>query len=195
MLCVFDFDGTLADSKSAYYKTFHLYAQKNNFPAPSQQMMDGVFGNPNPSLIEGWGDLETFKKHLDNVFSLVDDVLCENPHCMPLFSGIFKLLENLRNDNIELAIVTSRNLKPLLAVMDSHRITSFFKIIRSAQDMLDHGYRGKPHPDKLESVLKETACLPQNALMIGDTHMDMEMAKMRTLKQLAFLGGIMTKTL
>lgn len=47
MLCAFDFDGTLADSKYAYYKTLHRYAAQHNFPVPSQLEMDMAFGNPN----------------------------------------------------------------------------------------------------------------------------------------------------
>lgn len=177
MLCVFDFDGTLADSKSAYHETVRRYAIKNNLPLPSFQEMDMAFGNPNPPFFKGWGDMDEFKQHLETIFLLVDDVLCEEPTCMPLFPGVFDLLQNLKNDNVTLAIVTSRNLVPLLAVMDAHKITPFFKTIRSAQDMIDHGYRGKPHPDKLNCVLKEIGVPLEKALMIGDTFMDIEMGK------------------
>jgi hypothetical protein len=48
MLCAFDFDGTFADSKSAYYKTVLLFAAQNDFALPSQLEMDMAFGNPNP---------------------------------------------------------------------------------------------------------------------------------------------------
>jgi phosphoglycolate phosphatase len=177
MLCVFDFDGTLDDSKSAYYKTVLRYAEQNNFTVPTQLEMDMAFGNPNPPLFEGWGDPEKFQQHLDNVFLLVDDVLCEDPTCMPLFPGVFNLLEDLRNDDVVLSIVTSRNLTPLLTVMDAHKITSFFKTIRSAQDMIDRGYRGKPYPDKLNCVLREFNCPCEKAVMVGDTFMDIKMAK------------------
>ncbi len=177
MLCIFDFDGTLADSKSAYYKTVLRYAEQNNFKVPSQLDMDMAFGNPNPPIFEGWGDPAEFMQHLDKVFLLVDDVLCEDPSCMPLFPEVFNLLKYLRNDDVVLSIVTSRNLIPLLTVMDAHKITPFFKTIRSAQDMIDHGYRGKPHPDKLHSVLKELNVPSKKAVMVGDTFMDIKMAK------------------
>lgn len=177
MLCVFDFDGTLADSKSAYYTTVLRYAKQHGFKTPSEYEMDMAFGNPNPPIFEGWGDSQEFLSHLDNIFLLVDDVLCEDPACMPLFPGVFDLLANLTKDDLSLSIVTSRNLVPLLTVMDYHKITHFFKTIRSAQDMIDHGYRGKPYPDKLNSVLKEFDCHPEKAAMIGDTSMDIGMAK------------------
>lgn len=177
MLCVFDFDGTLADSKAAYYKTVQRYAVQNDFKVPTLQQMDMAFGNPNPPLFEDWGNTETFKIHLDNIFTLVDDVLSEDPLCMPLYPDIFNLLENLINDRVILAIVTSRNLSPLRTVMDAHNITQFFKTIRSAQDMIDHGYRGKPYPDKLNCVLRELNQPARKTIMVGDTFMDIKMAK------------------
>lgn len=194
MLCAFDFDGTLADSKSAYYKTVLRYAAQNNFPVPSQQEMDMAFGNPNPPLFKGWGSSEEFLQHLDNVFLLVDDVLCEDPTCMPLFPGVFKLLEELKKDNVLLSIVTSRNLKPLLTVMDVHKITPFFKTMRSAQDMIDRGYRGKPHPDKLNCVLREFDFPCEKAVMVGDTFMDIKMAKNAGVKAVGVLWGYHDET-
>jgi phosphoglycolate phosphatase len=189
MLCVFDFDGTLADSKSAYYKTVLRYASQHNFVVPSQLEMDMAFGNPNPPLFEGWGNTAEFLQHLDNIFLLVDDVLCEDPTCMPLFPKIFHVLETLKNEGVLLSIVTSRNLKPLLAVMDEHKITPLFKTIRSAQDMIDRGYRGKPHPDKLNCVLRELNYPCEKAVMVGDTFMDIKMAKNSGVKAVGVAWG------
>lgn len=176
MLCAFDFDGTLADSKAAYYTTVKQYAEKNSFPLPSEHEMNMAFGNPNPPFFKNWADPSAFQHHLETIFLMVDDILCENPSCMPLYDEVFELLEALVSQGNVLSIVTSRNLKPLLAVLKAHKIESFFKSIRSAQDMIDRGYRGKPHPDKLECVLREFHCHPSNAIMVGDTSMDMQMA-------------------
>ena len=189
MLCVFDFDGTLADSKLAYYQTVLRYAEQNNFAMPSLQEMDMAFGNLNPPFFEGWGSPAEFLQHLDAVFLLVDDVLCEDPTCMPIFPGVFNLLEELKNDDVVLSIVTSRNLKPLLAVMNAHKIIPFFKTIRSAQDMINRGYRGKPHPDKLNCVLREFNCSCEKAVMVGDTFMDIKMAKNAGVKAVGVSWG------
>jgi phosphoglycolate phosphatase len=177
MLCAFDFDGTLADSKFAYYTAVKQYAEQNAFPLPSTHDMDMAFGNPNPPFFKGWGNPTNFQPHLDKIFLMVDDILCHDPHCMPLYNGIFEFLERLYKNNISMAIVTSRNLKPLQAVLKAHKIDMFFKAIRSAQDMIDRNYRGKPYPDKLNCVLKEFKVTPSQAIMIGDTFMDIQMAK------------------
>jgi len=179
MLCAFDFDGTLADSRVAHYHTVHLYAKIHGFPMPPKNEMDAVFGNPEPSFIfEGWTDnVEVFKRQLLDIYGMADDVLCNDPSVMPLFEGIPDLLDNLRHKNIDLAIVTSRSLNPLQIVMQKHKIDGFFKTIRSHHDVENNGYRGKPYPDKLNCVLKEFKKSPREAIMIGDTSMDMQMAK------------------
>lgn len=190
MLCAFDFDGTLADSKPIYYKAIKVYSQQSNLKIPLQPEMDVVFGNPNPPIIfEGWGELKRFKGHLETVYAMTDDLICDQPSDMPLFEGIRDLLEDLNQHGFTLAIVTSRALQPILALIEYHKISSFFKTIRSAQDVIDRGYRGKPHPDKLNCVLKEMAYLPEKSIMIGDTLMDMVMAKSAGVKAVGVSWG------
>jgi HAD superfamily hydrolase (TIGR01549 family) len=163
--------------------------QQNKLPLPSVDELDMAFGSPQPPQFKGWGSYEESKQHLYNIFLKVDDVLCEDPACMPLYPGIYEMLEDLKCNDIELAIVTSRNLKPILRVMDTHQITPYFSSIRSAQDMIDQGYRGKPHPDKLNCVLREFDCPADKAIMVGDTHMDIQMAKNAGVFALGVLWG------
>lgn len=90
MLCAFDFDGTLADSKPAYYKTVLRYAAQNKFPMPSQQEMHMAFGNPNPPLFKGWGDPVEFLPHLSQpIVGTVEKItkkssLVSKPHAILL---------------------------------------------------------------------------------------------------------------
>lgn len=189
MLCAFDFDGTLGDSKSVCYKALKIYSQKNGLKTPPHSDMNRVFGNPTPPIIfEGWGDMEAFKTHLLNIYVMTDDLICDQPSDTPLYSGIQDLLIDLSKDFV-LTIVTSRALKPIRALIKHHRIESYFKAIRSDQDVIDRGYRGKPHPDKLNCVLKETGFHPNKTVMIGDTLMDMSMAKSAGVKAIGVSWG------
>lgn len=193
MLCGFDFDGTLADSKAVYYKTIHHYADKHHLKLPSQPQMDMAFGSPTPPLFHGWGNPEELKKHLDEISDLIDKKLCEEPTFMPLFPGVYDLLTTLKNTGITLAIITSRELAPLLSVMEAHKILSFFKTIRSSQDLREHGYRDKPYPDLLKSALKELKISPKKTFMIGDTWMDIKMAQKAHVTAVGVTWGYQTE--
>jgi phosphoglycolate phosphatase len=189
MLCAFDFDGTIGDSKSVCYKALKLYSKQTGLKIPAYSDMNHVFGNPNPPIIfEGWGEIEAFKKHLLNIYEMTDNLICDQPSDAPLFPGIQDLLSDLSKDFV-LTIVTSRALKPIQALIQHHKIASHFKAIRSDQDIIDRGYRGKPYPDKLNCVLKETGFHPQKAVMIGDTLMDMGMAKNAGVKAIGVSWG------
>ncbi|HEV2613551.1 MAG TPA: HAD family hydrolase [Gammaproteobacteria bacterium] len=177
MFCGFDFDGTLADSKTVYYKAVHQYAEKNQLKLPAQHEMNMAFGNPHPPLFEGWGNREKLIQRLDEISEIIDDKLCQDPLSMPLFPGVFNLLESLQKDGILLAIVTSRASRPLLRVMEAHKLLPFFKTIRSEQNVSENNCRDKPHADLLNSALKELNVAHKNAIMIGDTWMDIQMAK------------------
>jgi phosphoglycolate phosphatase len=177
MHCAFDFDGTLADSKSIYYKAIQVYSHQKGLKIPVKSDMDIVFGHPNPPIVfEGWGKLEGFTDHLHAIYFMTDDLICNQPSDMPLYPKITEMLEDLSQD-FTLSIVTSRSIKPIRALLDYHEIGTFFKTIRSDQDVIDRGYRKKPHPDKLNCVLRELACPAERSVMIGDTLMDMAMAK------------------
>lgn len=176
MLCVFDFDGTLANTRTPYYQALEAYADENGFSLPSQYEIDLAFGNPNPPLFPGWGTEETFMQHLRNVYSLVDNILCCNPEQAPFYEGIPELLQDLKDQGMHLSVVTSRKLNPLVSVLRYEKLDSFFVTIRSSEDMIKYGYKGKPHSDKLDSVLSELNCDSKQAFMIGDTLMDMKMA-------------------
>ncbi|MBM3468668.1 MAG: HAD family hydrolase [Alphaproteobacteria bacterium] len=189
MLCAFDFDGTLADSRSVYYKATRFYSKQNNFSPPSQPEMDLVMGNPNPPIVfKGWGDINDFIKHLTEIYKITDDLICDQPSDMPLFEGIHDLLNELSQEYI-LSIVTSRSLKPVLAQLEHYNIRRFFQTIRSDHDIHLRGYRGKPHPDKLECVLREMMCPAEKSVMVGDTLMDMAMAKSAGVKAIGVSWG------
>lgn len=189
MLCAFDFDGTIADSKLVYYKAIEIYSRCEGVPVPPQADMDLVFGNPSPPIVfDGWGVQEQFCRKLLHVYEMTDGLICDEPSLVPLFDGIREQMEELSKDFI-LSIVTSRSLKPIQALIHHHKIDTLFKTIRSDQDIIDRGYRGKPHPDKLHCVLREIACPPEKAVMIGDTLMDMAMAKNAGTKAIGVSWG------
>lgn len=203
MLCAFDCDGTLADSRPIYYRAVYEYAQRNGFPFPSKEQMDLVFGDPEPGLIftgwdqyrkgqeenerpayqVAWASETPFRAHLGNVYALTDDLICTNPGEMPLYEGVFELLKALSEEGVPLAIVTSRSKRPVDALLDHHGIRDFFQSVWTGTDVEEGRCRGKPYPDKLHGALQglDPAYVPasqgRDAMMIGDTHMDIKMAR------------------
>ncbi|VAW55468.1 Similar to phosphoglycolate phosphatase, clustered with ribosomal large subunit pseudouridine synthase C, partial [hydrothermal vent metagenome] len=64
-----------------------------------------------------------------------------------------------------------------------------FDITRSASET-----QSKPHPKMLEEILNEASLKATNALMIGDTVYDMEMAKNANMDRLGVSYGVHSKS-
>lgn len=89
-----------------------------------------------------------------------------------LFSGVITTLEELKKKGYYLAIATGKSRRGLDQVLTETGIGDLFLQSRCADET-----RSKPHPQMLEEILLDLDMQPQQALMIGDTEYDMEMAR------------------
>ncbi|MEO0991793.1 MAG: HAD-IA family hydrolase, partial [Pseudomonadota bacterium] len=79
---------------------------------------------------------------------------------------------------------SARGLKEVLAV---HGIEGHFVTRQTA----DH-HPSKPHPAMLEAALAEASVSPENAVMVGDTSFDMEMARSAGVRAIGVSWGYHT---
>ena len=89
----------------------------------------------------------------------------------PLFAGIAELIEELAAEDWLLAVATGKSDRGLHSCLDTHGIRHRFVSLQTADR-----HPSKPHPAMLEAALFEAAVQPGDAVMIGDTSFDMEMA-------------------
>ncbi len=90
-----------------------------------------------------------------------------------LFDGARDLIKKLYDLSVGLAIATNKGQQSLARALQASALDSFFPVTRSAgQEQLP----AKPAPDMLEAILNCFGCAPHEALMIGDSVSDMEMA-------------------
>lgn len=90
---------------------------------------------------------------------------------LELFPQAEEVLNDLKSAGHRLAVATGKTRKGLdrlLAYNDWH---SYFHGSRCADET-----QSKPHPQMLYELLEEFDCKPQQALMVGDTEFDLEMA-------------------
>jgi len=91
----------------------------------------------------------------------------------PLYAGVRKTLDRLaKEDFLLMGVATGKARRGLDHAYASHNIGSYFITHQTADD-----HPSKPHPSMLETALRETGVDAVNAVMIGDTSFDMDMAK------------------
>jgi phosphoglycolate phosphatase len=102
---------------------------------------------------------------------------------MQLFPGMRELLADLSATSL-LGIATAKSRRGLERALDATGLRAHFRASRCADET-----HPKPHPAMLLEILNELSVSPENALMIGDTSHDLEMARAAGVDALAVTYG------
>lgn len=90
----------------------------------------------------------------------------------PLFPGALALLETLAaRDDLLMAVATGKSRRGLDALMESHDLGRFFVAAECADD-----HPSKPAPGMVLACLAKAGVDAADAVMVGDTRFDMDMA-------------------
>ncbi len=174
-LAVFDLDGTLVDSVHMIEAAMRQAFATLDLPAPQLAAVRRIIGLPLEIAIA------RLAPSLDP--AAVDHV-AESYKCTfaalraageggeALFPDVAHTLAALDAAGWLLAIATSKSMRGLTATLANFGLAHHFVTLRTA----DHG-PAKPAPDMLLSALNETGVDAGDAVMIGDTTYDMEMAR------------------
>lgn len=89
-----------------------------------------------------------------------------------LFDGVRELLEGFVRDGYLLAVATGKSRRGLDYAMVQTGLEGLFQATRTADETFS-----KPHPKMLYDLFEELGVAPHEALMVGDTTYDLEMAR------------------
>ncbi len=190
-LFVFDFDGTVVNSWPFFVTMVQEYSAEFNLPKPCLETLRVGYGHPEDH--EFWPGLPQDKQvyHLFECFKWMDDY--NNPHrpnsYPEMFDNVVETFERIKSHGHRLAIVTAKPFDPLKQILDHHDIGSYFCGIRTHDDVAKRGEKLKPHPDQLISVINELGFTPEDTVVIGDTDMDVKMARAAGAKAIGVTWG------
>jgi HAD superfamily hydrolase (TIGR01509 family) len=106
------------------------------------------------------------------------------------FDGINELLEELRCLKIPMAIASSKNKNPLNRQLKMLGWKHYFDPVVTPNDV----QAGKPDPESIYKCLAAHNAKPEDALVIGDTEFDLEMARRANVASLAVCYGFQSMT-
>lgn len=169
---VFDFDGTLVDSRPL-------------IEAGMRHALD-VLGLPHHHM-EAWLDcvglpVEVGIQRTFGPLGLeLDTVLpayrsfghADHEELIQPFPGMDALVRRLHAAGIPMGIATSKRRVPLLRQLDQFGWTGLFDPIVTPDEVT----HGKPHPESLQRIQALTGRRPEELLMVGDTSFDLDMAQ------------------
>ena len=149
-LIAFDFDGVVIDSisslKAVYFKFLKQFGKKGS---------DVEFNSLNGPTINEIVLILKKNYHLEDSFEILldkyRDLLAKAYSAVPLIDGIQLALEDLYNQGVDLALVTSSVRSEVELILQKHQIDNKFKFVITGDDVKE----SKPSPEiylKLKKV-------------------------------------------
>lgn len=186
-LVVFDCDGTLVDGQAAICDTMDEAFAAAKLGAPDRNEVRRMVGLSLPQALRILAPdasedahaiaLEAYKAGYRE--RRVTGILEE-----PLYDGMAALIERLDAAGWMLGVATGKSDRGLHACLDMHGIKHRFVTLQTADR-----HPSKPHPAMLEEALAEAGVAAADAVMVGDTSFDMDMARAAGVRAIGVAWG------
>lgn len=171
-LIIFDWDGTLMDSAAKIVSCMQMAAARCEVEIPSVEAVSHIIGISLTPAIKQLFNIDDDKLAERLTLAYKDVYLGADTTPCPLFEGVVDMLAGLTASGHELAVATGKARRGLNRAWQQTNTGHFFITSRCADEA-----DSKPSPDMLLQLLKERDLTPAQALMIGDTTYDMQMAQ------------------
>ncbi|WP_207101233.1 HAD-IA family hydrolase [Paracoccus shandongensis] len=173
-LVVFDVDGTLVDSQHHIHGAMTAAFEGAGLdPLPREAVLQ-IVGLSLPVAVAQLApghDAATQARIVEGYRAAF--MQARMAQAAPLYPGALDCLDGLAGcRDILLAVATGKSRRGLAAMIAAHGLEGRFVSLQTADD-----HPSKPHPAMLLAALAETGVEPGDAVMVGDTSFDMEMAR------------------
>ena len=184
-LIIFDWDGTLMDSIGLIVDSMHVAGETHGFKTTDKAVKD-IIGL---SLMNGIKILypQANDAQLLEIQQTYAEYYIANSHNTPLFEPIEHMLQTLQRQSKTLAVATGKKRKGLDRVLDASDSHDYFAITRCADES-----GSKPDPQMLTDILDYTQQQVSDAVFIGDSIYDIQMATALGMTSIAVNYGTAT---
>ena len=175
-LLLFDFDGTLIDSKVDIATSVNLTLRDLGLPERTPDEIFGFVGDGVKRLLRlsvGEDNLAQYEEAL-RIFRLH-----YLTHCLDttsFYPGIGAVLQHFHP--LHKAVVTNKSLEYTLKIVEGLKVADLFTVIESPEDSSEL----KPDPGMLLRALDKVGVSPDRAIMVGDSTNDVRAAKAANMK-------------
>ncbi len=169
---IFDWDGTLVDSVEHIADSLHQAATDLGYPALEREAYRDIIG---------LGMVEALEKLYPGISREEMNRIREGyagyffkkvTTPQNVFEGMADVVADLRNAGRQCSVATGKSRRGLDSALVSSGLGGHFEITRCADET-----RSKPDPTMLKEILQFYGIESEDAVMIGDTRYDLEMAK------------------
>jgi phosphoglycolate phosphatase len=186
-LAVFDCDGTLADGQAAICAAMAGAFAACGLAAPPNHAVRRLVGLSLQGAVRQLAPDAGEAAHAALVAAYKQAFFAARSDGSlhePLFEGIDHLIAQLVAGGWTLGVATGKSDRGLAGLLEVHGLDALFATLQTSDR-----HPSKPHPAMLEAALAEAGASPDEAVMIGDTTFDMEMARAAGVRAIGVAWG------
>jgi phosphoglycolate phosphatase len=185
---IFDFDGTLTDSRRDIAGAQLWALQQMGFDHIEEHDLYPLIGKP---LQDTFARVIPADAHHRIPEAIALYAKYYPPRALDttvLFPGVLATLVLLRSRGHRLAVASTKKGAGILRATEHFGITALFNRLQGSE-----GLQFKPSPDVLHAILSAEGWLPQESLMVGDTDADILAARNAGIRSCAVTYGALTR--
>ena len=182
-LVIFDWDGTVMDSVTKIVNCIRSSAKLLNIVPPSDEAIKNIIGMSLEKAID-----VLFPDNVAQHQALISGYKYQysvDTTPTPVFANVVSVLNALKEQGIVLAVATGKGRGGLDRLLEQSKLRHFFSATRTSDEA-----QSKPSPDMLYQLLEELGINANDAVMIGDTQIDMNMAKAAGMDRIGVTMGV-----
>jgi phosphoglycolate phosphatase len=184
-LFIFDWDGTLMDSERQIVHCMQTAAADLALVVPDREDVRLIIGLGLPEAILALFPSCSAGLREQIRLAYARHFIAGSGGQSELFPGAMQLLRALRSNNLQVAVATGKSRAGLDRVLSQSGVSSLFHATRCADETAS-----KPDPKMLFEILESLSVPVDEAIMIGDTTYDLEMAASAGMRSIGVAHGV-----
>lgn len=172
-LYIFDFDGTMGDSRRLIVKTMMDTFDHLRIVKPSVEECVKTIGLPLTDCFAVSACLD--EKKSEECAAVYREIFQVNnkPGAVKPFEGVIDTLNRLYDEGKTMAVASSRQHESLDILVEDFDITNLFSMIVGGDDVT----QAKPNAEPVNLILSKLGFKPWQALVVGDAPVDVLMGR------------------
>jgi phosphoglycolate phosphatase len=171
---IFDLDGTLIDSKRDLIHSVNAMLLEMGREKLAEETISGYIGHGAPLLVAralgGVATEEESKRALQFFLGYYEDHKMDTTCAYP---GVAETLAQLRRQELPMAVLTNKPARISVRILDALGLSRYFRAIYGGNSFQTK----KPDPLGAKTILGELGVAPREAMVVGDSEVDVQTAR------------------